>query len=201
MSNKIVKFTDLLDCPKTLVSNDVVVVNADASGLDVVTPSSLIISGVGSGLNGDIATFTGGIPVLQDSNINITATTIKPTSNSDVLTLESNSVGGMNINFPNGQLNLNGISQHSVLYGDFSLSANNGGTINGAGGQSMVISPSGVDITTQTGCSLRLFVNGMTLQFQPGSTGNYYWPLTDGTAGQVLTTDGNGVLYWSGGGP
>jgi hypothetical protein len=29
---------------------------------------------------------------------------------------------------------------------------------------------------------------------------NYYFPISDGTAGQVLMTDGSGEVYWGSGG-
>lgn len=140
-----------------------------------------------------------GDPIIIDSGLKVTNAfnnvSVEPSSNLNTLSLTSQT-SSFNINFPNGQLNKTGISEHSILFGDFSISANNGGTINGAGGQQINISNTGIDMITQSGCSLRLFINGMTFQFQPASTGNYYFPLTDGVAGQSLKTDGNGVLYW-----
>jgi len=147
-----------------------------------------------------VVTGNGGLPpYANDSGLKVTTAfnnvSVEPSSNLDTLSLTSQT-SGFNINFPNGQLNKQGLSEHSVLFNDFSISANNGGTVNGAGGQAINWSNTGIDIITQTGCSLRLFINGMTLQFQPASTGNYYFPLTDGVAGQSLKTDGSGNLYW-----
>ena len=213
MSNKIVKFTELFDCPRTLIADDLVSVNSDGTGLDLVTPSSLINGAVGSGLNGDIATFTGGVPVLQDSGLNISTTfntvNIKPASNLNSVRLDSDL--GVNIgssitpstlidaDHATGNISITSASQQMIAFNTITISGNNGVSISGAGGQSMALSNTGIDVTTQPGAGLRLFVNGMTIQFQPGSTGNYLWPLTDGLNGAVLTTDGNGVLSWVGG--
>lgn len=71
MSNKIVKFTDLLDCPKTLIPNDVIVVDSLGTGLTEVSIGS-ILPPIGTGAQYDIPTFTGGLsPVFADSGIAI----------------------------------------------------------------------------------------------------------------------------------
>lgn len=70
MSTQNVKFTDLLDCPKILIPNDIIAVNNDGSGLTEVNAGSIIIPALGtltqnvvtmggSGVVGDILENTG----------------------------------------------------------------------------------------------------------------------------------------------
>jgi hypothetical protein len=146
-----------------------------------------------------------------DSGVSIThpfptLNIIQPNTITDPIRLISSSSVGIGSNTTStvlidadtatGSINLQSASSQIINYNTASISANNGVTVNGAGGQSVVISPTGIEITTQTGCSLKFIVNGMQFTFQVGSTGGYFWPLTDGAAGQSLKTNGAGVLYW-----
>lgn len=72
MSNKIVKFTDLLDCPKTLVPNDLIVVNNDGSGLTEVNAGAILPPFIGLGTKGDIPVFNDPLsapPIFVDSGV------------------------------------------------------------------------------------------------------------------------------------
>lgn len=63
-------FTELLDCPRTLVANDIIVVNEQGNGLTEVTPSSVIIPAIGSGTAGNIPIFSSSVPpIFSDSGI------------------------------------------------------------------------------------------------------------------------------------
>lgn len=216
MSNKIVKFTDLLDCPKTLVSNDIIVVNADGSGLDEVTPSSIIASGVGSGLNGDIATFTGGVPVLQDSGLNLSTSfntvNIKPASSLNSVRLDSDasvSVGSLstqsisvNADQSVGYIGISSASQQMIAYNTISISANNGVTIQAGGGAQIQISNTGdVTVSCASGGKLELLSNGGSGRYimdaSTNTAGNIVFPTVPPVGDCVLKCDSvDGLMYW-----
>lgn len=72
MSNKIVKFTDLLDCPKSLIANDLIVVNNDGSGLTEVNAGAVLPPFIGLGTQGDIPVFNDPLfapPIFVDSGV------------------------------------------------------------------------------------------------------------------------------------
>lgn len=136
-------FVELLDCPRVLVANDILQVNSTGTGVTQHTVASIVGPAVGAGTTGDIPIYTGSVPVLGDSNLNVSGGVI---SNATQV----------------------GLSETTD-------------------GQSIILSSAGVVVTSATNVVVN--TNGYVLTF----------PAAQGTAGQVLTNDGSGNLYWSGG--
>lgn len=150
-------------------------------------------------------------PILADSQVNIThafgQAILQPTNLSEAMTVKSTNgamtvksdTGSVFINADtvSGSVNMQSASNQIVCFNMASISANNGVVIQGAGGHQISQNVTDTTITTAGNTPLIFNVGGsMIFRFQNGSTGSYYFPLTDGVAGQSLKTDGNGVLYW-----
>ena len=177
-------FTQLLDCPSTLIPNDILQVNSTGTSIIEVTPGSVIPPVIGTGTVNDIPIFTGSVPIFGDSGVEITA------SGSD-RTIQ-NAGGNFTITSGGGHTTLSDTyaevnSGHSVALGSgdlISISAAGSITLNEAtDNHTILMDNTGITITTGSGLPLSLNINGAT-----------------GTANQVLTAAGDGSCNWQNGG-
>lgn len=210
MSTQNVKFTDLLDCPKVLVANDVIVVNADASGLTEVSPASLI-SGIGSGFANDIVTFTAGNPPLQDSGMAI----IQPSVPENYIDFDPSNSQSMIIGKNNSDLKIsNSEGQLSIQSSTaFMQETFNGSTVlvdvtgvhltsvaSNIDANGVIIDPS-QNMSGLLSVALKNGLNVITFSSNAGASYPLVWPVAQGVAGSVLTNDGAGNLSWVAPGP
>jgi hypothetical protein len=199
-------------------ANNLIQVDVSETGLTSQPATSLIPPVIGSGNPGDIAVFSGTVPILNDSNINIDTPflgnkVIKTSTPTDNLALQSDQ-GAVSLNAPNGNIFLNAntssgnidmyaVNMQMISYGNISLSGNGGLTLQAGGGAQIKINNDGsIEINAPSGFPITINGNGGADKWifsGVASGGSYTMPLFGGAPGSVLTNDGSGNLSWVGG--
>ena len=197
------KFTELddVDIP-SLIPNSLIVVNP--SGTDIVSldSSNIVPPIVGTGTVNDICLFTGTVPVLKNSGLNVNTPFVgeiqlSTTNINDSLTVNANNI---TLNTPN-TANLTADNAQLILFNNMSIGVNNNLTIQ-VGPNQILLSPTSVQINCGSGVGMTISNNnaGDVWNFSGSALGgSYTMPLTNGLNGSVLTNDGSGNLSWVGG--
>jgi hypothetical protein len=216
------KFRELQDVDFRSYSgkaNNLIVVDGTETGLNAVDAGSVLPSFIGSGPVGNIVTFSGTTPILNDSGLNITdffgSKSIKPTLSTAGLRLDSDQ-GNINIksgtggfsgvfldaDTTSGFINLTSASQQLIAFNNISLSANSQLTIQAGGGAQILITPTGeISIRSAGAQNLSLQSNGGSSSWvfsgSSFSGGNLLFPTAPPVGECVLKVNSiDNLMYW-----
>ena len=201
-------FTQLIDTPKSYVtasSGSILQVNPAQDGL-MFGPTPALA--VGSGVVNDIAVFSGSVPILNDSGLNVTSAfgniIMQPSNPSNGMSL--NSQQGVNLNTQQS-VNVNAINnvdlqaQTIQLISTNSISHNaNNNVVIQCGPNQINITPSSVQINCGSGVGMSISNNNHldVWNFSGTATGgSYTMPLTPAVGVCHLSNDGAGNLSWA----
>jgi hypothetical protein len=193
------------------LAGDLIVVNNTETGLNATPSSSFIPPVIGTGAINDVPIFTGGVPIFDDSGLQITNIStniiLEPSDNLNSLNLISqqgvnvNGVFGINLDATAASISSQCDTFGVVSYNAIQLNANNSVTIQ-CGPNQIVLSPTSLEINCGSGVGLVISNNnsGDQWKFSTSATGGVFnMPSTGGLNGSVLTNDGLGNLSWNGG--
>lgn len=107
MTTKNVKFTDLLDCPASLIPNDLIAVHPDGFVLTQVTAGSVIIPSLGTGTQNHVVKWGSGVvgDILEDTGIIVNGVGQNNLNNVDQVNSNNNLV--LNTTNTNDQIKFN----------------------------------------------------------------------------------------------